>query len=83
MRRKTLQEIVRKQPFRPFRIMCDNGISYDIRHPELAMVTSEDVIIGLPGPGDPEGDADFFAIVSLGHITGTEPLKVKQGKVAD
>ena len=74
MQRETLRNLIRKQPFDPFRIICDNSYAYEIRHPEMAIVTQKDVLIGITRPNRPADDAFDFAIVSLGHITAAEPL---------
>ena len=40
-------EHLRRRPFRPIRIFLSDGSSYEVRHPELALVTRREVVIGL------------------------------------
>lgn len=39
---------LRREPFEPFFLYMSDGSSYEIRHPELALVTRRQVIIALP-----------------------------------
>jgi hypothetical protein len=73
MRTDQIRELMRKQPFRPFRLFLSDGATYDVRHPELVMVTLAFVAVGLNG-GD--GDlAETLALLDPIHITRIEPLK--------
>jgi hypothetical protein len=49
-----------------------SGQSYEVRHPEMAMLTRSDILVGI---GDTEeGVAAEFKICSLLHVTAIEPL---------
>lgn len=39
---------LRREPFRPIRICLSDGSSYEVAHPELALVTRSEVVIALP-----------------------------------
>ena len=39
MRVNVLRESLRKHPFAPFRLHLTNGLTYDVRHPEMALLT--------------------------------------------
>jgi hypothetical protein len=69
---KDIYELVYRQPFRPFRITLTDGRTYDVRHPELAMVGRSTVAIGLPANGDEELIYDRLVTVDLLHIMQTE-----------
>jgi hypothetical protein len=71
MRTEDIQTLVRQQPFRPFRITLTDGRTFDVRHPELAMVGRTTVAIGLPANGD-ETVYDRLVTVDLLHIMQTE-----------
>jgi len=61
---------VRKQPFVPFRIVTSSGEAFDVHHPELIMVGTRDVTIGLPSAKDPtfyEGQI-WVAILHIASI---------------
>lgn len=62
-----------KRPFVPFRLHVADGSSYDVRHPELLMVTMRAAYIGVPP--DPPGLLPARAVViSLGHVSRLEEL---------
>jgi hypothetical protein len=63
-----------KKPFQPFRITLTDGRSYEIRHPELAVVGRSTVFVGFPAPDEPEPIYDRYAIISLLHIMQLEPV---------
>lgn len=69
-----IHELLHEQPFRAFRIHLSNGATYDVRHPELAMVGETTLLIGKPVP-----DAEYpifkgYHTVALAHINNVEPL---------
>lgn len=47
MRREELIEKLRSSPFRPFRLYVSDGGTFDIRHPEMLMITRHSAIIGI------------------------------------
>ena len=64
---------LRKQPFKPFRIIISDGSSYEVRHPELAMVQRREVIIALPQV--PERVAERFVYCDPVHIRRIELIE--------
>ena len=46
MNPKSFRVELRRQPFVPLRIFLTDGKTYDIRHPEMAIVTSREVLRG-------------------------------------
>jgi hypothetical protein len=46
MRSEDIHEYLKRQPFQPFRLTLTDGRTYDILHPELAMVGRSAVAIG-------------------------------------
>ena len=58
MRPEDIREFLRRQPFRPFRLTLTDGRTYDVMHPELAMVGRSSMEVGLARPGDPENIAE-------------------------
>ncbi len=68
------------RPFVPFRIHVSDGGLFDIRHPEMLLVTRHSAVIGVP---EGAGDGDFvrgypkletYTNVDLMHITRLEQL---------
>lgn len=49
-----------------------SGQSYEVRHPEMAMLMKTDILIGLD---EEDGVPSRFKICSLLHVTAVEPLE--------
>lgn len=69
---QALRELLTQRPFKPFRLVMSSGQSYDVRHPEMALLTKSDILVGI-GDTD-EGVPAEFKICSLLHVTAIEPL---------
>lgn len=66
------RELLAQQPFRPFRLVMSSGQSYEVRHPEMAMLTKTDMLVGVNIAED--GVPAEFRICSLLHVTAVEPI---------
>ena len=74
-RRHDVLRHLNQQPFRPFRVHMSGGRVYEVRHPELAMVSPSFVLIGLTRQeGSPLRAIDDFVEIALMHITEIEPV---------
>lgn len=69
---QTFRELLAQRPFRPFRLVMSSGQSYEVRHPEMAMLTRGDMLVGV-GEAD-DGVPAEFRICSLLHVATVEPL---------
>jgi hypothetical protein len=69
----TFRELLSQQPFRPFRLVMSSGQSYEVRHPEMAMLTRTDLLVGVHPTKD--GVPAEFRICSLLHVTTVEPIE--------
>ena len=78
MRPAEIRAHLRREPFRPIRIFVSDGSSYDVHHPELALVTRTEVVIALD-PGDDE-IPERSAYCDPMHITRIEPLAAAKRK---
>jgi hypothetical protein len=69
-----IRELLKKQPFQPFRIHLSNGKSYTVSHPELAYVMRATIVVArlVPGDTDPEPIGDGFNVISILHIYDLE-----------
>lgn len=74
---QTFRELLAKRPFKPFRLVMSSGQSYDVRHPEMAMLTRSDILVGI-GDTD-EGVPAELKICSLLHVTSIEPISSNGG----
>ena len=64
---------IKVQPFCPLRIIASEGLRYEIRHPDLVIVTQRYLVIGHETPGVP-GICSATTYVALLHIVGIEEI---------
>lgn len=69
----TFREMLSRRPFKPVRLILSSGQSYEIRHPEMALLTRTDILVGTDLSED--GVPAEFKICSLLHVTAIEPLE--------
>jgi hypothetical protein len=62
-----------RKPFEPFRIVTSDGVVYDVRHPEMVIVSFTSAVVGFPDP-DRQRVATRFDIVALEHIVRLEQM---------
>ncbi len=74
MRPDDVLHLLRARPFQPFRISLSDGKQYDVRHPEMAIVSRSTVLVGIPGPQGPDGPVEQIVTCALIHITRMEPV---------
>jgi hypothetical protein len=75
---QTFRELLTQQPFRPFRLVMSSGQTYEVRHPEMAMLTRTDLLVGIGEMDD--GVPAEFKICSLLHVSAIEPLNGSEAK---
>jgi hypothetical protein len=69
---QTFRELLTQRPFKPFRIVMSSGQTYDVRHPEMALLTRSDMLVGIEETD--EGVPADFKICSLLHVSAIEPF---------
>ena len=69
---QTFRNLLTQRPFKPFRLVMSSGQTYDVRHPETAMLTKTDILVGVDTADD--GVPAEFQICSLLHVSAIEPL---------
>ena len=74
MTAEDLIELLEERPFTPLRLRLTDGRSYEIRHPEMAIVTPSIVAIGLT-QGDGTRLAQRITHCSVAHIVEAEPVE--------
>lgn len=72
---QTFRELLAQRPFKPFRLVMSSGQAYEIRHPEMALLTRTDILIGI-GESD-DGVPAEFRICSLLHVTAIVPVSAR------
>ena len=73
----TFRKLLAKRPFQPFRVVMSSGERYEVRHPEMALLTRTTLYIGTADQDEdiPE-DAEFCSLL---HITAVEPVTNGRG----
>jgi hypothetical protein len=66
--------VLREQPFRTFRLRLSNDLTYEIRHPDMAIATPTAIYVGLPPANAQKEIATDIVIVSLNHVLQVEYL---------
>ena len=67
---------LRETPFQPFQIHMSDGRTFDVLHPDQAVVTRGFVFLGQPPEaGENGGWYETTIKLSILHITGLRPLR--------
>ena len=68
---QAFRDLLKAQPFKPFRVVMSSGESYDVLHPQLAMLTRTTIVVGIEVRN---GVPAEFKNCSFLHVTAVEPL---------
>lgn len=69
---QTFREMLGRRPFQPVRVILSSGQAYEIRHPEMALLTRTTLLVGVDIADD--GVPAEFKVLSLLHVTTIEPI---------
>lgn len=72
---QTFREMLARRPFQPVKLTLSSGQTFEIRHPEMAMLTRTSILIGTDVAED--GVPQEFKIISLLHVASMEPLDAR------
>ena len=75
-----IRELLRQQPFKPFRLVMSSGKAYEVRHPEMAMLLRNDILVGVDIADD--GMPAEFDIWPLLHVASIEPFSLHDSNPA-
>lgn len=70
-----LLQMLRAQPFVPFRVTITDNRTFDVRHPDQVIAGRNFAIIGIPSANDPQGFSERTVTVAMLQITSLEPLR--------
>ena len=79
MRPDALNDLLKKQPFQPFRMFLSHGKSFEVRHPELAVMGKNLMFLGHPVAETPEPLFERFGLIDLIHINRIDPILQNPG----
>src|SRR5438552_3064540 len=68
MRPEDIRELLRRQPFRPIRLILTNNIVHEIRHRDLVTVKRSVLQIGFPSSEEADPSAEHEIGIALIHI---------------
>jgi hypothetical protein len=71
VRKEDLLDLLHRQPFSRLRLHLSTGMIFEIRHPEMAIVTRSTVYLEV----DPHSPAGRPAVVALLHIAWVEVME--------
>ncbi len=74
MQPEKLYSLLHQRPFQPFRVYLTDGRILDVHHPEINMVGTTWIRIGIPIPNDLDPIADYSEKIPLTHIRAVESL---------
>ncbi len=69
-----LRDLLKKQPFVPVRLHMSDSRTFDVKHPEMAWVTTHTVHVGLDADKE-YGIPSRVEYLSLRHIVSVEPFE--------
>jgi hypothetical protein len=75
-----IRKLLRQQPFKPFRLVMSSGKTYEVRHPEMAWVLRNDILVGVDITDD--GMPAEFDICPLLHVASIEPFSLHDSNPA-
>lgn len=64
---KEHNELVRREPFTPFRVITGSGKQYDVIDPHSTVVMKSELFIAFPG-------GESWTLIPLLHISSIEPI---------
>ncbi len=72
---ETLEEMLKVENFRPFRVVLNSGRTVEVKHPEFVMLTLQgDMFVFRPSEQSETLAQAVDAIVALKNICQIEPL---------
>lgn len=77
MRPDDLLELVRRQPFAPFRVHITGGKTYDVRHPDQIIVLRSRAVVAVGGEN---GVGDRLEHIALVYVVRVEELAESRGE---
>jgi hypothetical protein len=73
---QTFREMLGRRPFQTVKLTLSSGQSFEIRHPEMALLTRTSILIGVNLADD--GVPAEFKVISLLHVASMEPANPSQ-----
>lgn len=78
---QTFRDLLTHRSFQPFRLVMSSGQTYEVRHPEMAMLSRTDLLVGIDA--DDDNVPARFKICSLPNITADDPASLTEARLSD
>jgi hypothetical protein len=66
-----LRALLNARPFLAFRVVMSSGQSYEIRHPEMALLTRNALVVAQPSNGA-DNLPEYAAVCAVPHVASAE-----------
>lgn len=73
IRPEDIRDCLHRAPFEPFRLHLTDGAAFEVRHPEMCLLSRATMYLGRPAPDSP-GVADGATQIALVHVTRIESV---------
>ena len=72
----TFKQIFSQRPIEPFRVVMSSGESYNVMHPEMALVSSRSLVLAIPDPTHADGERiAFCSYLHIAHVETFHPSR--------
>jgi hypothetical protein len=78
MRAEQIRAHLQRRPFEPIRVFLSDGSHYDVRHPDQAIITPRELVVGLGARNG--GMAESVAFCDPVHVTRIEPIAARRSR---
>ena len=68
-----LRHLLGQRPFRPFLVHLSDGRVFEVRYPDMHIVGTTFLMLGIPETDQADPFADHFEMIDLAQIRGIEP----------
>ena len=73
IRQRDIVNLLKQQPFAPFKIHVSDGSAHEVNHPEMIKVAPSFVLVFTPAPDPMPAAISDYNLISMLHVTRLEP----------
>lgn len=77
MRRRDIEDLLHRRPLKPFQLTVTSGHTFEVRHPEMAIVGKTVVAVGMPPADDDIPAIEDLIWLDYLHIVMCHPIREK------
>jgi len=75
-----LKDVLRRRPFEPFRITMSSGETYEVRHPEMALLVRSGIYVASGGDEDLPARAAYLPLLHIAGVEAASPSEDNGGE---